>query len=105
MNGDWAQPDIYEVIKRKARKAHVCCACFQTIKPGDLYHSHEFLFEKEWYRQPACGACQDAIDRFPPSPCPEGLLQRLLDLRDWEERTDIQPEIDRIRASRREAGP
>ena len=54
--------DIYEVVQRKARKAHHCSSCTRRgsparIQPGDIYEEHRSLFDGRWSTLRICGRC------------------------------------------------
>lgn len=43
---------------RRARKAHVCCACKLPIRAGDFYAFVFTLYDGETHTYKRCGACE-----------------------------------------------
>lgn len=42
---------------RKARKEHWCCACEETIRPGDRYHYSSGVFDNSGFSYKHCARC------------------------------------------------
>lgn len=49
---------VYDERARKARKAHVCCACKEEIPPGAVYTRVFILFDHEKETVKRCARCQ-----------------------------------------------
>jgi len=43
---------------RKARKAHYCGGCAETISPSELYADEAFVFDREAYTWRLCANCE-----------------------------------------------
>ena len=51
---------------RRARKAHVCCECGDTIEAGSLYQYTDNLTDEKWRHYKTCARCENvASDFFP----------------------------------------
>lgn len=53
------EPLEYQAPARwiKARKAHRCCVCTETIRVGDRYHYLAGRFEGDWMTWKHCARC------------------------------------------------
>jgi len=51
--------DIYEEIKRKANKNHVCDCCRECIEKGDEYFAINTLYDGEWSNLKVCDCCME----------------------------------------------
>lgn len=49
---------VYDEACRKARKEHTCCACEETIRPGDYYHLTTVINDGLVVRYKRCVRCQ-----------------------------------------------
>lgn len=55
---------------RRARRAHVCCECGETIKPGDRYEYAAGCWDGDWSAFKTCLPCM----RIRLHHCPAGWL-------------------------------
>jgi hypothetical protein len=51
--------DVYDEKERRARKAHLCSACGEAIRIGDLYWRIGTIFEREARSLRRCQRCQE----------------------------------------------
>lgn len=56
--------DLYHVTCPRARKAHECVECRETIKPGERYYVHKQLGDGGFSTHKACLECHDLGDRL-----------------------------------------
>ena len=56
--GDGEYAEVYDTVDRKARKSHKCCACGETIAPGNQYTNVFYVFEGDPYTYKRCQRCQ-----------------------------------------------
>jgi len=52
------------VTWRRARKAHVCCACHQTIRPRDRYHYTSIVFDGSAGSYKHCARCRMILENI-----------------------------------------
>lgn len=61
------QPSVSSEKWRRARKGHQCCACRETIRPGDRYHHLSGIWDGEPDAFKHCARCwhlfQILVDR------------------------------------------
>ncbi len=50
-------PSAWSETWRRARKAHGCCACGETIRPGDRYHYSSGVWEGRGESWKHCARC------------------------------------------------
>jgi hypothetical protein len=50
--------DVYDERKRRARVEHICCACKETIRPGDVYNVTAVVFDGTARTFKRCLRCQ-----------------------------------------------
>lgn len=51
------EPSVCTTTERKARKAHSCCECRGTIKPGDTYQHVKGIWEGKAGEYKTCEPC------------------------------------------------
>jgi len=56
-DADYDPSDAYWEYYRKARVAHVCCECGETIKPGEMYEYCSQVSDGEWFVNKTCDGC------------------------------------------------
>lgn len=55
---DGEAPDLWRESPKRARVAHQCRACSETIRPGDLYHYTFFIYEGVNETLRRCARCE-----------------------------------------------
>lgn len=54
---DYEPTDVQVFEWIRARKPRPCCACQETIVPGQHYHRCKYLYDGEWSSYDHCGRC------------------------------------------------
>lgn len=52
------RPDVWREGPKRAHAAHRCCACGETIRPGDLYHYTFYLYDGDTCTLRRCARCE-----------------------------------------------
>lgn len=73
-------PEFITTRVVRARKAHVCIECDETIQPGEPYEVVRGVWEGEWSRFKTCLVCVRIREDF----FPRGFLYGGLSTQLWE---------------------
>ena len=55
---DYDPADVWDERRHRARKAHKCYECNETIDPGDDYIRISYLSEGQWGHHKMCEYCE-----------------------------------------------
>ena len=58
MNFDGDVADVHRTVRRKARKAHTCCACREQISPGTVYTVTSVVWDGTAASTKRCPRCE-----------------------------------------------
>lgn len=64
MSDDADPCDFWNVTEPRARKAHACTECQESIKIGDTYHRVAWKFEGTVGTDKVCEGCWEAMQEF-----------------------------------------
>ena len=84
---DYEMPSVFSETRRKAKKPHRCCECYQEIPKGEEYYFAKGCWDGRWDEFKTCLQChdqcgdyKDKVGEYPP----------FGDLRDWCCESDIK---------------
>ena len=89
--GDYEGPDCEAEEQRRARVPHLCCACHETIRPGDRYNLYRTLYDGHWSTFKHCLRCWEIVELLGFADFTDGVAIRLDCGHTWEEASRGKP--------------
>ena len=76
----------------RARVAHECIECWETIPPGSIYHRYTWVGYSGWSKSDVCSRCEAIRDDLCPCALIGGLYEEIES--QYDMRPDEAPEDD-----------